>query len=100
MGGSVECAQMLLDINSDLANAKDKRNNTPLFIAVLGRNVECVSLLLKQGAHLTTRSGDGHTALQAAKFHNVEECVKILSLAELVQKSIKKECLQKLWQTN
>lgn len=101
-GGSVECTQPLLNANPELVNARDQYDDTPLFNALLYEcNIEYVSLLLKYGANLETRDSNGRTALEVTKLsRRKKEFVKILKLAELVQKSFKKECLQKFKQYN
>jgi len=65
--GEIEVVQFLVD-NSANVNAKDKDGNTPLHLAVQGReNIEIVQLLVSAGADVNAKDNDGKTPLDIAK---------------------------------
>lgn len=106
-GRSTECTELLLETNPKAVNEKDVHGDTPLFYALYGAKIECAALLIKFGANLKAKDGEevekkgkknrnaSKTALERAKYWDRKEYVKLLTLAEVAQKSIKKEYFEK-----
>ncbi len=63
--GDLEAVQRIL-AESGGVNAKDRHGNTPLIRAAALGNDRMVTLLIKAGAHVNARNGEGQTALIAA----------------------------------
>jgi uncharacterized protein len=56
----------LLDVTSDLVNARDQRGSTPLMQAAMYRDVAMLEVLLERGADVNLVNNDGATALMRA----------------------------------
>ncbi|KAH8702902.1 ankyrin repeat domain-containing protein [Phaeosphaeriaceae sp. PMI808] len=61
-----------------VVNAKDSRDQTPLFLAAEHGHHETVKLFLDKGADINAQGGEYGNALQAASYRGHEQVVKLL----------------------
>jgi hypothetical protein len=73
--GSVEVAQLLLDIDPSLVNARDIDGETPLRYS---GNVPLSTVLLERGANPNIQNRDGWSATHYAAYHGPLELVLLL----------------------
>ncbi|MBT5533613.1 acyltransferase family protein, partial [Candidatus Poribacteria bacterium] len=66
--GDVDAVEALLDAGTDVDGRHPESGGTPLAIAALFDQTDVVALLLRRGADVDARGGDGATALHAAAF--------------------------------
>ncbi|KAG9391600.1 Ankyrin repeats (3 copies) [Carpediemonas membranifera] len=64
--GHVSILKILLDTVPELVNQSDDLGLTPLFVASITSQVECINLLIRHGANLDLPSNEGQTPLLAA----------------------------------
>ncbi|XP_033118282.1 ankyrin-1-like [Anneissia japonica] len=74
----VNLAAFLLQQSKASLNKTDKMSNTPLITACSKENIECVKMLLKEGASYLYRNQRGYTALMSAIQLGNEDLVKML----------------------
>ena len=71
--GAVDCLETLIE-----SGAKIYRSTTPLIIAAITEYLECMKVLIREGADLNIQGGNGNTALTAAAIKGHVESVKLL----------------------
>ncbi|XP_076128392.1 ankyrin repeat and SOCS box protein 2-like [Alosa pseudoharengus] len=76
--GFFECLRVLVYVFSDDINRRTKLCQTPLFLAVAQSNVECVELLLKNGADPNIPDISGESPLYKACELNNDTLVELL----------------------
>jgi len=96
-GGStpefVPFVQMLLNSNAD-PNIPDGSGNTPLMLACVNLNLECVRSLLDKGVDINARNNDGSTALLKALYSPWGDCENCARLLVSRGANISVSCLQ------
>ena len=75
--GELEPVKQIIAAGTDV-NAKGDHGSTPLFNAVIGRNVEVVKFLLKSGANSKIKNDWNRTVLEYAK--NISASKEIISI--------------------
>ena len=71
--GAVDCLETLIE-----SGAKINRSTTPLIISAIKGHLECMKVLIREGADLNIQGGNGNTALTAAAIKGHVESVKLL----------------------
>ncbi|MGB5919486.1 ankyrin repeat domain-containing protein [Arcobacter sp.] len=75
---SIVLMKLLIDKKVDI-NKKDKNGLTPLFYAVIAKNLKTVKLLVKSGAKTDVKNKKGRTVFQISKDLNEKDITKILN---------------------
>lgn len=76
--GDLAKVQQLVEIGVDV-NKKDERGKTPLMYAILFKQTEIVSYLIRNGADYRAEDSNGLTILDYAKKSNSEEIIKLVN---------------------
>ncbi|HAD57748.1 MAG TPA: hypothetical protein DCG12_00695 [Planctomycetaceae bacterium] len=86
--GNAACLDLLLEKGADI-NGRNRKNETPLMIAVMrsrrrngnlsDKNIALARQLIERKADLSLTNADGSSALDYAKARKLDELVKLLS---------------------
>jgi len=63
---------------ANLADVKDKRQRTPLMLAVEGGHAQCTNVLLSSNSQIDLFDIKNRTALHRAAWRGLEDCVSSL----------------------
>nr|WP_306671582.1 ankyrin repeat domain-containing protein [Endozoicomonas sp. ONNA2] len=78
-GNATELKELILKTEADIINKKNERDGKmALHHAAEGGSVECVQILLVNGAEINTVDRDGNTPLQIAARGGQKECLELL----------------------
>lgn len=76
--GSEAVLQLLCDNDDDIDKGEEKKNNTPLHLAIRSNHIDCVRLLLSFAAATGNKNIDGETCSALAKRMDRDDIVTLL----------------------
>jgi hypothetical protein len=91
LGGHLQCVTLLLnrkpvlEKNRPHVDIKDKESRTPLMLAAVMGNVECLRMLISRGANIEARNVKRTTAFMMACMGRHKDCIAALVEAQCVQ---------------
>jgi ankyrin repeat protein len=86
--GDLEAVQVLLSAGADIS-AIGEREDTALFSAIMGENIDVVKYLVEHGCPLDHRNEDGKTALDFAKSLNLANALGNPEVIPLLENYLK-----------